>query len=361
MSWLRRGRALIVAGVLLVGLGALALLFPPPATPDGPEGTSILRRFLRLRGVDVAEGDEPGEGAFFLPHDLRTRRQAESILRWVRAGGTAVVADPTSAVLAGAGIRPAPSSAGGFVPEQRVTADCVLPAAVGVRTVVIGSTDAVFRPSRGAIGCFHREAGAFLVQREVGEGTVIGLGGLTPLTNALLEDGDDVVLAWNLLGGSEAVVFGSPLPAGAREPRGLWDLLPAPVRVIVLQLVLAAAVFALAGGRRLGRRSDETPPSPIPATELVSATGELYRRGRVAGHAVGVLRGAFLDRASRRLGVPRDAPREQVVSAVADAAVLPEDEVARALGSEEVSSERELVAAARGVERIERRMEGDRT
>jgi hypothetical protein len=359
VSRLRRRRGLIAAGLAVVALGALALIVPPAVTPDGPQGTSILRRFLRVRGIEVAEGDRPGAGVFFLPHDLRTRRQAEPLLDWVRAGGTAVVADPTSAVLAGAGIRPAPTTAGGLVPEQRAAADCALPAAVGVRAIVIGSTDAVFSPARRSIGCFHREAGAFLVQRRVGEGTMVGLGGLTPLTNALLEDEDDVVLAWNLLGREGSVVFGSPVPAGASEPRGLWDLLPAPAKVIVVQAVLAAAVFAIARGRRLGRRPEEDAPLPIPATELVTATGELYRRGRVARHAASVLRRAFLDRAVRRLGVSPDA--QDVVGALASAAALSEDEVARALGPAEVSSERDLVAAARGVERLERRMEGDRT
>jgi hypothetical protein len=170
-----------------------------------------------------------------------------------------------------------------------------------------------------------------------------------------------VVLAWNMLGGEGSVVFGSPVPAGASEPRGLWDLLPAPAKVIVLQAVLAAAVFAVARGRRLGRRPEEEAPSPIPATELVTATGELYRRGRLARHAASVLRRAFLDRAARRLGVSPEAPEEHVVGALATAAALPEDEVARALGPAEVSSERDLVAGARGVERLERRMEGDRT
>jgi hypothetical protein len=351
---LRRHRALLGVGLLLVALFFVAVVVRPPATDDGPGGVAALRRLLEIRGVDVSSADAPGEGTFFLPHDLRTTAQAEPVLSWVRNGGRVVVADPGSAVLRGAGIRQGFDPVAGFVPEQVLRPDCLDPAIVGVDGVVAGALDATYRRPPDALGCFHRGDGAYLVRRRLGAGEVVAMGGLTPLTNEYLRQEDDVVLAWNLLGGTgETVVFGAPLPAGASAPPGLWGLLPEPARAIALQLVGAAVVFALARGRRLGRPIEEVLPAPIPATELVVATGDLYRRARATSHAAEVLRDRFRVRAGRRFGLgpaPDDAELARAVAGTTGPAEVRLDR--------RIDDERELVVVAGDLERLERQMEG---
>jgi hypothetical protein len=243
---------------------------------------------------------------------------------------------------------------GGFIPEQTMESDCVSPAIVGVDRIVVGALDSLYQAGAGP-GCFLRDGGAFLIRRGYGDGEILALGGLTPLTNEFLDQEDDVVLAWNLLGSGEKVVFGTPRPAGAPTPRGLWGLLPDPVRVVILQLGVAAAVFAIARGRRFGRPIEESVPSPIPATELVMATGELYRRARATGHAATLLRDRFRARAGRRLGLgPRPDP-DALSRAVSEATGRAEPSWP---GAEETRDEGALVAAARELERTERRLEG---
>jgi hypothetical protein len=344
---------LIAVGGLVVVLVVVALTVRPAPTGDGPGGTTLLRRFLEVRGVAVSEGDDPEGGTFFLAHDLRTPRQAGQVLDWVRGGGRLVVADPASAILARAGMRPSPRPVAGFVPEQRLRPACVSPVTVGVERIVAGALDGLFRPAAG-LGCFPRDGGAYLVTRAHGTGTIVALGGITPLTNEFLDDEDDVALAWNLLGSGGPVVFGSAGPPGAAASEGLWGLLPDAARAVVLQLAGTAVLFALARGRRFGRPIEEAVPSPIPATELVLATGELYRRARATGHAADVLEGRFRARTGRRLGLGPGPDRAGLGRAVAEA--TGEEVPWPAAG--ETGDEAGLVSAARTLERAERRLEG---
>jgi hypothetical protein len=358
VSPFRGHRPVVVLGFLLLALFVVAVTVRPATTDDGPGGVAALRRLLQARGVDVSSADEPGAGTFFLVHDLRTSEQARPILDWVRSGGRLVVADPASELLAAAGIRRAAQPVAGFVPEQRVETDCVLPAIVGVDRIVAGALDAVYRVPPVGVGCFRRGAGAFLVRRPLGAGEIIALGGSTPLTNESLDEEDDVVLAWNVLGGPGGdVVFGTPLPAGASTPPGLWGLLPDPARAVILQLAVAVLAYAVARGRRLGAPVEEAVPSPIPATELVVSVGDLYRRARASAHAAAILRDRFRARAGRRLGLGARPEEGKLSRAVAEATGVGPDDVARMqVGGHE--DERALVAAARQLERLERSMEG---
>ena len=350
----RRRLPLIAVGGLVLLLVVVAVTVRPAPTGDGPGATTLLRRFLEVRGVAVSEADDPQDGStFFLSHDLRTARQAGPVLEWVLGGGRLVVADPASAILGRAGMRSSRVPVSGFVPEQRLRPGCVSPATVGVERIVVGALDGLFRPAAG-LGCFPRDEGAYMVTRAHGTGTIVGLGGVTPLTNEFLDDEDDVALAWNLLGSGGPVIFGTAAPPGATTSEGLWALMPDAARAIVLQLAGAGVLFALARGRRFGRPIEEAVPSPIPATELVLATGELYRRARATGHAAKVLEGRFRARTGRRLGLGPRPDRAGLGRAVAEAT------------GEEVSwpapgqtgDEAGLVSAARTLERTERRLEG---
>jgi hypothetical protein len=229
-----------------------------------------------------------------------------------------------------------------------------------VDRILAASTDHVFGPTEDVVGCFLANGGYYLAERRYGRGAVIGLGGLTPLTNILLGEEDDVVLAWNILGApGRPVVFGSPLPAGTDPPPGLWGLLPDVAQVIILQAFLALVLFAAARGRRLGKPVEEVLPSPIPATQLVLAGGELYRKARAASHASSVLRRRFRARVARRVGLDPEADDRQLLRAVADGTGVADQEVAKALLGP-VGDEGDLVAAARDLQGLERRMEAER-
>jgi Domain of unknown function (DUF4350) len=349
-------RNALVALALLVLLGGLLWLFSP-APPDdaGPTGTLALKRLLAGRGIDVSISDEPAGSTFFLAHDLRTDDDATRVLDWVRSGGRLVVADPRSAILREAGLAPA-EPVGGLLPGQDLEARCLLPTAAGVERIVAAQTDMTFAVANpGDLGCFDRDGLPFLVHRRVEEGEIVALGGSTPFTNEYLNDRDDVVLAWNLLGapGGE-VVFGRPVGPEGRETTGLWSLLPPAARVIVLQVLLAGVLFAVSRARRLGSPIEETVPSPIPATELVVATGELYRRTRSSGHAAAQLQRRFRSRAARRLGLPPDVSDRALVEAITSATGIPEGQVRTALGPR--NDEQGMVAAAREIEALEQRL-----
>ena len=359
MNRLRRSGPLLLTLAALIVLAGVALLAPPPEHDDGPGGTSALRRFLDRRGVEVESSDAPGstDEVFFLPHDLRSARQAAPILEWVEDGGRVVVSDPGSGVLRSLGIRRG-GDVGGILPGQRLARDCLVAETAGVSSIRAVALDAMYAPGpAAAVGCFQRPGGSYLVHVRHGAGEVIALGGLTPLTNRFIDEEDDVRLAWNLLGSGAGVVVGTPLPAAASRPSGLWDLLPDAAKAVVIQLALAAILFAIARGRRLGRAVPEAAPSPIPAAELVTATADLYRRARAAPHGARVLRERFLGRAGRRLGVPPGAPPERVVDATAAATGVAREHVLAALA--DAGDERQLIEVARGIETLERRIEGE--
>lgn len=363
-GWLRRRGAALLALVLLAVFVAISLVAPRSDRPDlGPGGTAALQRVLQSQGVEVRGADHPETGStFFLPVDFRGPGQAREVAAWVREGGRLVIADPASETAAAAGLPPPEGAVGGFSPSRSLVTDCATPETKGVSQVTVASVDSLFglRPAE-AVGCIHRGEGAYLVRRRLGEGEVIGLGGLSPLTNLYLSEGDNVVLAWNLLGRTEqSVVIGGPQPPGA-APRGLWSLLPAPARAIVFQVALATLIFALVRGRRMGLPPREDIPSPIPATALVHATGQLYRRARASGHGLALLQDRFRLRAARRLGVGSDAGDDDLASAIEASAAIPASEVRGVLAPRPEANEEALVSGARDLELLERRMEGGTT
>ena len=354
-----RNRGLLLTLALLVVLGAALWLAPQQGTDVGPGGTVVLRRLLAARGIEVRPAARPGasDEILFLPHDLRGRREAARVIEWVRAGGRAVVADPASQVLRSAGIRRGADPVGGFAPDQEIEGDCLLAGAAGVRRIVTSSTDATLvASSADSFGCFRRGDGWWLVQRRLGEGTIVGLGGLTPFTNEHLDDADDVVLAWSLLGNTQGVVVGDPVAGPPPPSGGIWSLLPPTARAIVLQLALAVLVLAVARGRRLGKPVEEELPAPIPASELVDATAELYRGSRAAGHAAGLLRDGFRTRVGRRIGHVGESAA--LSDAVASSTGEPE-ELVTSLLTRPVANEEDLVGVAVGIEHLERRLEGE--
>jgi hypothetical protein len=339
--------------LILWVVGALAVVAMVVLAPraERPEDTLAVRRYLSNMGLDVVDAARPPlpGGTLILLNDLRDGRQARALLRWAERGGRLVVADPNSLIVTLAGASPA----GPMGPVGLAIAEpgCVAPEVAGIERIVARASDAALLPSDDDfVSCFPVRKGGFLLTRPYGAGQVTLLGGLSPLTNELLTEGDNALLAFQVAGPGPDVVFGPPLPAGA-QPRGsAWSLLPDRARVVVIALALAAVGFALVRARRLGRPVLEEPVAPIPASELVRATARMHRRARTAAYCGRLLRESVAARLSRGLGAAGRA--EELSRILAHAGRVPEERVRQILGGPDPKSDEELIHLGRELEEL---------
>lgn len=337
---------LVVGGVLLAG---------PPADEH-----LALRRFLSERGLSVfSSSDAPTPpGTLVLLSDVRTPGQAEALLRWVERGGRLVVADPRSPVLGLLGVDVGDPI--GLFGTVTMSPGCPAPEVVGVEEIVADAGGVSVVPAGpDAVACFLRPGGPSVVFVDRGEGRVAILGGGSFLTNDLLDEGDNAILALRVVGDEGPVVFGPAAPPGARGP-GLWVLLPAPARLLVVEVAIGGMLFALARARRLGRPVIEEPIAPIPGGELVRATAALYRRSRAAAFCGRLLRRSAFERLSRRVGGSPDLSDRGFADLVAGSSGLPRDRVEVALVGPEPENDGELLALANDLSDITRDVEAAR-
>src|SRR5437660_9390463 len=246
---------LVVAGVVLSG--------PSGSDDRGPHGTLALRRYLASMGSTVRNADTPPDGpaVFVVLKDLRDANQAGDLVSWARAGGTLVVADPQSETAAAAGVGTVGRVGHYAFGPTNLAPGCVAPEIAGVHTLAVDAGDSVLGSDAGGVGCFPISEGAFEVTAPMGSGKVVVLGGISPLTNALLGKADNAAFATGVFGAGGPVVFGPPLPPGGAEPKGLVGSLPEGARIVPFQIALAAVFFAFVRGRWVGGRTCEGAPS----------------------------------------------------------------------------------------------------
>jgi hypothetical protein len=199
--------------------------------------------------------------------------------------------------------------------------------------------------------CFGTPSGAFVVQRVLGQGDVVAVGGAAFLTNDLLDEEDNAILAATLLapGVSTAVrVVDAPLPAGGGD-KTLGDLIGGGLRRAALQLAAAFVLYAVWRAIRLGRPVPDEQTVEIAGSELVSATGRLLERGKAPGAAAEVLRAGLRRSLRARLGVPNEVPTSVLVDVVAERTGADGEQVRLAVGDHPVTTDAELVTVARAV------------
>jgi hypothetical protein len=332
-------RRAVVLSIVAVGLMSVVLVLMPRG--ESGDATLALRRFLADMGLRVSEGGTPpDEGTFVLLQDLRTEQDARSLLRWAGRGGRLVVADPASAIAALSGALPAAPV--GLAGSETLVPGCVTEEIVGVHGIAARASDWSFAPGGPFVSCFHAHGGGYLLVREYGEGAVVLIGGRSSLTNELLRSEDNALWALRLVGDGPEVVFGPPLPpTAAGSSGGLWATLPPDAKLMIVGICLAAVAFALIRGRRLGRPVLEEPLAPIPASELVRATGRLYRRGRTPGYAGRLMREATRARIDRRLGTAGEPDERAAI--LAGTTGMSGKDVEEALTGRDPSSDDELI------------------
>jgi hypothetical protein len=353
----RLGRSLPLLLIVAALLTAVLVGRPdgphlPPLDPRSAEGdgTKALLDTLRALGADVDVADAPTENdeVTLVLVDRFDDGPHQVLARWVRGGGTLVVADPSSPLAPE--VR-AVTTITGF--ESTIQRRCGLAPLVGVERVAAPGS-AVYEVPARAVGCFPRNGGHWLVASDLGRGVVVALGGPEPLVNASLGEADNAALAAALLlpRPRARVVVLRPPPPGEGDA-GLRDLLPARVGLALAQLGVAFLVVVAWRARRLGRPVSELQPVAVPGSELVVAVGNLLQQTRGRERAARLLREDLRRGLAERLGLPRTALPEQVAAAAARRQISPES-VTELLTGPAPRSEADLLALARRVEHVRR-------
>jgi hypothetical protein len=339
------GVVVVVAAVVLVGVLAgrsggedRRALGPDSTAPDG--GRALVELLEGLGAdVDIAAGAPDADaGTAVVLDDRLDDATHEQVQAWVDAGGTILVADPSSTLGASR-----PSAALDTCPA----------AFDDVHEVVLGEGGRLVdeRPSCADTG--------FTVTPS-GDGWIVNVVSPQPFTNALLDAGDNAVLAAAVLAptGAERVAFldGSP----GNGPDTLLDLVPTGVRQAVLQLGVAFVFLVLWAGRRLGHPVLEPQPVAVEGAELVAAVGRLLDGRHRPDEAAEALRAETRRILEARLGLPATSPPEVLAAAVHDRTGIDAATVHAAF-ARPVRSDADLVAVARELDTIRRTILGGPT
>jgi hypothetical protein len=228
-----------------------------------------------------------------------------------------------------------------------------------VEVLEVAPGDEVDRADGPSGSCFD----GFVRSAGVGDGDVVTIDGPAALTNELLGEEDDAVLAAAVLAPSAgtrvAFVTGPSIGVDTEQP-GLVDLLGRPVRQAIVEAALAAVLWAAWRARRLGRPVLEEQPVAVAGSELVVAVGHLLDARRRPDEAATVLRDDVRAAVGVRLGLPADADVRVVAAAVAARSTLDQDRAAAALAERPVTTDDDLLAVAADLDRIRTDVLGSR-
>jgi len=352
-------RRTVVAAVAAVAVLAMILVLSnpeenrydrPPLDPrgTGPGGVAALVELLRAEGAQVRIGGTPDErdDVVLQLRDTFSGEAADGLRRWLRTGGTLVTADPY----------------GGYIdstmPTQRTALEpgaCELTAIRDDVRLDPGLPTSL-TPAPNSSECFTSADGAGLTVTRAGAGLVVALSSSVTFTNEVLGRADNAVLATVLLVPNRGVRIRVLDPNRYVSDDEVGDgtvlgALPLRGSQAVTQAVIAFLAVALIRGRRLGRPVDEDLPVPLPAADLVLASGHLLDRNDDATDAAERLR----RRARRDLGVATglgaDPHPGELLTLLRDRAGLDRDLIERAL-VHPVRDRGDLVAVSADLDRL---------
>lgn len=344
--WALLGSALLVVGFVTSGRRNET---GQPLDPDSTAalGTRGLVELLERFDASVTRGlpDDRSTVVLVLIDQLTTDQRAD-LERWVEDGGTVVVADPGSPL--------SPDLAFPVI-ERRDTlrsGACSVAALDGLE--LEAGTFLLYDSAAASSTCFADDAGAFVHVVEMGQGRVVSIGGAIAVTNQYLDEGDNAVLAVELLiPGPErstvAVLFEPILAPGSRT---LSDLIPSSARWAAAQLLVAVAVMIFWKARRFGRPVIEAQPVKLPGSLLVRASGELRRRSGGFASADRVLRRHHEQTLCRRLKLPADLPVSELLTATIAASGVDRTTVERSLTGPVAASGAALVELVEAIDRV---------
>ena len=361
----RSWRWVLLALVAICAVAAIATYLTAPRPgghmdPDstGPTGAHALVALLREGGVNVVvansvdeavDAARPGTGLLFAQTQRVTN---ESLLQ--RLAGTPsdlLLVEPTSH--ARAALAPGIRNSGASVLDTKP--DCALREANQAGSVDFGPSNAFDAVGdRTVSSCY----GGALVRYRDGQRMVTVVGSTDFMTNGGLLRAGNAALAMNLAGRHPRLVWYAPqhIEGDSSGSAKIFDLIPANVTWIVVQLWLAVMLIALWKGRRLGPLVAEDLPVVVRASETVEGRGRLYRSRRARDRAAQALRTATLQRMLPRLGLGVNTPAPAVVNAIAQRSRSDPESLRHVLFGPPPATDADLIQLARALDDIERQI-----
>ncbi|MFT7474978.1 MAG: hypothetical protein ACI81L_001910 [Verrucomicrobiales bacterium] len=367
-------------GLLVVAAAIMVIAFSTSGTPSvggfadpdgtGPEGLRGLRLFIEeaggdtLRNVGLPTNDvDVAVLANQIELRVSTGDEIESwepLLDWVRGGGSLITSIDQ--------VEGGPQSGFSFAEDEDAVVErgvCTASSLAGIETVRPLAYSPVMVEQTDE-SCFGDGQEAVVVIRPLGDGQIVRVASMGMFFNRALDDADNGAIAARVVNidesplvaflpeppiffvrdpdanvevdGPEAIlrdVAGEPVisipgfgrggdgpvdsegnPIGRGE-KGLLDLVDPRVVAMIVGLAVAALLYALARGRRLGSPIVEPLPIQLPSSTYVDAVGRLYGRSADArSRSAGILRHDLRTDLARRVGMSTNATAQDIAGAL---------------------------------------------
>jgi hypothetical protein len=322
-----------------------------------PEGLAVLYRYLEELGMPVAtlhSFDElPAGGTIVVAADhpfVRSPTVAEGVRlsEWVEAGGRVVLVGPMARdVLSGAVVG---GGTGPMVPDLLVL-EPRLPSAYtdGVEGVLVGRERLLAENASWATH-LGDGAGQVMMARAHGEGEIVWLAGILPLSNRGIAEEDNARFA-TLLTASEGPVYFDEYHHGFVSGGGIWQRLRAGGRAASVLVIVALGLMLFALAQRFGRAIEPAPIATARTGAHITSLAELYRKAGARPDALATLEEGLRLALVRRYGSEKAGRAANVAAAKA----LDDSVAVRTGGS--ISEER-FKTTAGALARARREVEG---
>lgn len=350
-----------VAGVVVIVLGIISLIFTGGAQLPGPQlsptdaspgGSKAIAEVLRKQGVSVtttstmrqtrAAATDPSATTIFVIDDNEYLTD-DALRELTELSSHLIIMTPTFDQLDV--VAPEVAHAGSV--QGTVEADCALPFVQRAESVTGDGTGfRVIESGADATQCFGSGDDVYsLVQVRHGDNRVTVVGTRDAFANETVQLHGNAAFALGLLGETPNLVWLLPTIDEAPGAGGATaaELTPVWVSSIMLLLLLAAIAAGFWRGRRFGPLVVESLPVVVRASETMHGRARLYQKTADHLHILDALRMGTIDRLGVLCGLPTVANVDDVIRAVANVTRQQTPHVAHLLRDAVPTSEAELI------------------
>ena len=282
---------------------------------------------------------------FLFSDDRMAKADAADLMKWIRAGGTAVVIGDSGSDWGELGLE-ATEAAGNDQGSQ--VEGSIARSTRDIPIVYINYFDKV-DPHAKILLSADRDPVAFELKK--GTGRLIAVSDARFLQNWCLDQGDSSLLLVDLVRAFGAPDFDEHCH-GLTAPQSSPGLFEHPRLLVLIGFMLLTAMFWIAEQHSWPtRKLDDQPESPAPTiVSFVESLGRLYSRSNEPRAAFHAYRSSFLRRARQSVSPRLEISEQAVVERLASAQALSEESRRWLTGEKLPATESELIEAVRALE-----------